>query len=463
MARDAGSFVCSSCGTSYGKWMGRCNRCGEYGTIPETPAASVASKSVGMKGGMTASNVSRPARRVADITAVQAKRTPTGIGELDRIIGGGLVAGQVVLIAGEPGCGKTTLLASVGDKFAKQGKTVLIVSGEESVEQMGVRARRIGIGADTLLLADETDSSVLLGHVEQADPDMLIVDSIQTIASPDIEGRAGSVSQVVEVAAALTRTAKSRHMVCIIVAQVTKDGTIAGPKYLEHLVDTVLFFEGDKHTSLRLLRVVKNRYGAADEVACFEQTDEGMKEVVDPSGLFLGARDTAISGTCVSVTMEGRRALLAEVQALVSPTNAPNPRRGVSGLDPARMAMLVAITEKHGKLRLYDKDTFLATVGGIRIIEPAVDLPVCLSLASAAWDIPVPLGVAAIGEVALSGDIRSCPNMGQRIAEAHRLGFSRILVPPGTKMPGGMKDGPTLIHVAHLGRALAALKDFNNV
>lgn len=460
MAKNNGQYRCSECGASSAKWMGRCPKCGEYNTISEVPEGSVASKSVGLKSTLTASMVSRPAQRVGDITAQPAHRSPTGISEFDRVIGGGLVSGQVILLAGSPGVGKSTLCLALSESVALQGKTVLMVSGEESVEQIAVRARRMNVGADTLLLADETDLSVVLGHIDDASPDFMIIDSVQAIASPDIDARAGSVSQVQDVSASLTRIAKSRGITCILIAQITKDGGIAGPKTLEHLVDTVLFFEGDKHTSLRLLRVIKNRYGAADEIACFEQVDEGIREVTDPSGLFLGERETAVEGTCVTVAMEGRRALLAEVQALVSPTNAPNPRRGVSGLDPARMAMLVAITEKHGRLRMYDKDTFLATVGGLRITEPAADLAVCLSLASAAWDKPVPLGVAAIGEVALSGDIRSCPNMGQRIAEAKRLGFRRILVPKGTKAPKGAED-IVLLSVDHLGKALAVLQALN--
>ena len=460
MARSTSTYTCSSCGASFPKWVGRCTRCNEYGTVADTPDVSSGSRAVGLKGGLTAGTVSRPAQRVQDITATPAKRTPIGIGEMDRVLGGGLVDGQVVLLAGPPGAGKSTLLLSAAESVAKQGRTVLIVSGEESAEQIGVRARRMNVDADTLLIADETDLSALLAHVEQANPDLLIVDSIQAIASPDIDGRAGSISQVQEVSAALTRVAKSRRMPCFLIAQVTKDGNIAGPKIVEHLVDSVLVLSSDRSTSLRVLSVQKNRFGSSEETAFFEQEDSGITEVVDPSGLFLADRDAPISGTCVTVTMEGRRALLAEVQALVSPTNSPNPRRGVSGLDTARMAMLVAVTERHGKLRLYDKDTFLATVGGIRIMEPAADLSVCIAIASAVWDVPLPLGVAAVGEVALSGDVRACPNIHQRISEAHRMGFSRILVPPGVKPVTG-KNGPVLIPVEHLGKAFAALRALN--
>jgi DNA repair protein RadA/Sms len=458
MPKNAHSFICSSCNAAYAKWVGKCGKCGEYGTVNEAAETHSASKSVGLKGGLKISEVKTPAKKVKDITFSQAKRTKTGISEFDRVLGGGFVPGQVILIAGEPGVGKSTLLLAAAESVANQGLTSLIVSGEESTEQIGVRAKRLGVNSDNLFIADETDMSVLLGHIEEVAPDFLVVDSIQTIASPDIEGRAGAVSQVQEVSAALTRVAKSKRMAMIIVAQITKDGNIAGPKYLEHLVDTVLYFDGDKHTSLRLLSVRKNRYGAADEVACFEQTDSGIQQVEDPSGLFLDERQEPISGTCVSVAMEGRRPLLVEIQALVSPTNSPNPRRGVSGLDYARMAMLIAVTEKHGRIRFYDKDTFLATVAGIKISEPAIDLSVCLALASAAWDIPFPTGVAAIGEVALSGDIRPVQDMHQRVGEANRLGFKKILVPEKTKY--STKDSDiVLIRVNHLGKALHVLRE----
>lgn len=416
--------------------------------------------SVGIKGDMRAASVARPARRVRDINTEAHKHASTGIGELDRVLGGGLVAGQAILLAGEPGVGKSTLLLSAAEQYAKRGKTVLYVSGEESAEQITLRARRMGVNSENLLIADETDLTVILGHIEQVQPDLVIVDSVQTIASPDVDGRAGGVAQVQEVSATLTRIAKATHIPFIVVAQVTKDGNIAGPKTLEHLVDTVLFFEGDRNSNLRLLRTVKNRFGAADEVSAFEQVDNGINEVPDPSGLFRTGRDEPVPGTCITVTMEGRRAILAEIQALVAPTNAPNPRRGVSGLDTPRMHMLVAVTERHGRIRLYDKDSYLATVAGMRINEPAADLAICLSLASAAWDTPMPQDVAAIGEVALSGDIRSVSSMTQRLNEAARLGFRRVLVPVGTKKPANAKD-LILIEVTHVARAFAALKQMS--
>ena len=456
MARATTVFACSACDSTYPKWVGKCGRCGEFGTVAERSTGASKTGSVGLKGDLRSGNVSRPARPVRTIDTKAHRHSPIGIPEFDRTLGGGLVAGQVVLIAGEPGVGKSTLLLKAAHEYARNGRTVLYVSGEESAEQITLRARRIGADAETLLIADETDLSIVLGQIEMSDPDLVIVDSVQTIASPDVDGRAGGVSQVHEVAAALTRVAKSRHMPLFLVGQITKSGEIGGPMVLSHLVDTVLFFEGDKNTSLRLLRTVKNRFGQADEVSAYEQTEDGIQEVADPSALFRTGREQPVPGTCITITMEGRRALLAEVQALVAPTNAPNPRRGVSGLDSARMAMLVAVTERHGRIRLFDKDTYIATVAGMKIQEPAADLAVCLALASAAWETALPMDVAAVGEVALSGDIRSSSNMSQRLNEAARLGFRRVLVPVGTKKP--KETDVVLIEVPHLSRALVALK-----
>jgi DNA repair protein RadA/Sms len=468
MAKSSISYECNSCQATFPRWVGKCGKCGEFGTVVEVLAAgrggSVGSAkvgSVGIKGSMTPTAVTRHAKRVSEVNPEKKKHTSTGIGELDRVLGGGLVSGQAVLIAGEPGVGKSTLLLSLAQNYAATGKTVLYASGEESVEQIAIRAQRTGANADTLYIADETDLSVILGHIQEINPDLVIVDSVQTIASPDVDGRAGGIAQVQEVSATLTRVAKATHVPFVIVAQVTKDGNIAGPKTLEHLVDTVLFFEGDRNTSLRLLRTVKNRFGQADEVAAFEQTESGINEVPDPSGLFLTGREEPVAGTCITVAMEGKRALLAEIQALVSPTNAPNPRRGVSGLDSQRMAMLTAVTERHGRIRMFDKDSFLATVAGMKITEPAADLAVCLALASAAWDKPIAQDVIALGEVALSGDVRPISNLSQRISEAARLGFKRILVPVGSKKTLTTNKGVVIIEVANLAKAFQALNQMS--
>jgi DNA repair protein RadA/Sms len=345
---------------------------------------------------------------------------------------------------------------------------VLYVSGEESVEQIGVRARRIGADSERLLLADENDLATLLGHIEEHDPALIVVDSVQTIASSDVEGRAGGVSQIVEVTQVLSRVAKSRRTPMLIVGQSTKDSSIAGPRALEHLVDTVLTFEGDRHTALRLLRAVKNRYGPADEIVCFEQAEDGLREVTDPSDLFREHRDKPVPGVCVTVTMEGRRPMLAEVQSLVTTASTPNPRRGVSGLDAARVAMLVAVTERSVRRHISDKEVYVATVGGAKLSDPACDLAVCLAIASASLGRALHGDVLAIGEVALSGDVRPVPFLAQRVAEARRLGFERILVPRGTKakLPAearGVLDGPRITEVNHLEDAFGMLRHLSVV
>jgi len=382
-----------------------------------------------------------PARPVKEIPLGEVERTSTGIEEFDRVLGGGLVAGQCVLLAGEPGVGKSTLLLEAADKFARASgkpRKVLYISGEESAEQIGIRARRIGVNADTLLIADETDLAVLLGHVEEVDPDLLIVDSVQTIASAELDGRAGGVAQVHEVTQVLTRAAKGRRMPLLLIGQSTRDNSVAGPRSLEHLVDTV------------------NRYGPADEVACFEQADDGLRQVTDPSALFRSQRDQAIPGTCIAITLEGRRALLVEVQALTTTSPGNNPMRRTTGFDNARAAMLIAVTERAARLKLWDKDVYLATVAGAKISDPGADLALCLAITSAARDSALPIDLVAIGEVALSGDVRPVPGMNQRLSEAARIGFKTALVPKSTRLPSGVK-GLRLIEVGSLADAVNAI------
>ena len=453
-------FECTACGASHPRWAGRCSQCQGWGTVEQVPEAIGPGSGVGGGRGPRAST-GRPARPVTEVSEERTRRVPTGLGEFDRVLGGGLVAGQVVLLAGEPGVGKSTLLLEVAHRFAAgSGRTVLYVSGEESVEQIAVRARRIGATAPGLLLADEQDLGVLLAQVERHDPDLVVVDSVQTVSSAEVEGRAGGVAQVQEVTQVLTRVAKSRPTPLLLVGQSTKESSVAGPRSLEHLVDSVLTFDGDRHTSLRLLRATKNRYGPADEVACFEQADDGLREVLDPSELFRGHRDVPVPGTCLTVSVEGRRAMLAEVQSLVAMAGTPNPRRGFTGLDSSRTAMLLAVTERSGSIKLTDKDVFVATVGGARLSDPGCDLAVCLALASAAWEAPVPADVVAIGEVALSGDIRPVGMTPQRVAEAVRLGYRRVLVPPGaTERLGRLPDGVRVVELGHVDRALQALRD----
>jgi DNA repair protein RadA/Sms len=458
VGKNSASYRCESCGAVSGRWYGRCPKCGEFATVVEhTPTATP-----GLRATAKANVPARPARRVSDVVHdAPLTRLSTGIGEFDRVLGGGLVAGQVCLCSGPPGSGKSTLLLAVADSVARRaGRPVLYVSGEESVEQIGVRAHRIGAVSPHLLLADDTDLGSVIGHVQAQGPELalLIIDSVQTVASTDVDGRAGGVTQTMEVAQVLTRMAKSSGTPVILVGQVTKDSTVAGPRALEHIVDTTLSLDGDKHTSLRVLRTVKNRFGSL-EVAAFEQTDAGMSEVIDPSSLFREHRDSPVPGTCVAVTMEGLRPLTAEIQSLVAATTNPNPRRGVSGLDSARTAMLIAISERAAKLRLYDKDVFLATVAGMRVSDPATDLAVCLAVISAAQGQPVPLDLIAIGEVALSGDVRPVPMLAERVAEAARLGFGRLLVPPGSRSRlNGRRPASTLVEVANLDTAIGAMR-----
>ncbi len=457
MAKSATSYRCGSCTAESAKWYGRCPRCGEFSTLVEQARA----RPTGLRAGARTAAPARPARPVTEVvTRGPVRRVRTGIGEFDRVLGGGLVAGQVCLCSGAPGSGKSTLLLAVADSVARRlERPVLYVSGEESVEQIAVRAARIGADSMHLLLADDTELAGVLGQVEATDDvALVIIDSVQTIASADVEGRAGGVTQTMEVAQVLTRFAKARGLPMILVGQVTKDSTVAGPRALEHIVDTTLSLDGDKHTALRLLRTVKNRFGSL-EVAAFEQADDGMREVLDPSSLFREHRESPVPGTCVTVTVEGHRALTAEIQSLIAPSTNPIPRRAVSGLDSSRAAMLIAVTERVARVRLGEKDVFLATVAGMRVADPAADLAVCLALVSAEREEPVPLDVAVLGEVALSGDVRPVPMLAERVAEAARLGFRRLLVPPGTA--GRVKSravGSELVEVASLKDALSALR-----
>jgi DNA repair protein RadA/Sms len=443
MAKVSSSYRCTACDATTIRWAGKCPKCGAFGTMDlQTPAAATP----GMKSNLSGTTPLRPARPVTTVAkSGPVPRITTGIGEFDRVLGGGLVAGQMCLLSGAPGSGKSTLVLAVADSLAKRLKRpVLYISGEESVEQIAIRAERIGATSEHLLLADDTELGSAIGHIDQHSPDLalVIVDSVQTMASSEIEGRAGGVTQVMEVAQAFTRVAKTRNLPIILIGQVTKDSNVAGPRALEHIVDATLSLEGDAHTSLRLLRSVKNRYGSL-EVAAFEQTDTGMAEVLDPSMLFRGHRDAPVAGTCITVTVEGNRALTAEVQALVAPTTNPNPRRGVSGLDSSRMAMLI--------------DFFLATIGGMRLSDPGSDLAVCLAVVSASQETPIALDVAAIGEVTLSGDVRPVPHMTERVSEAARLGFTRLLVPVGTQ--ARVRDKAIeLVEVPTLTRAVSAMR-----
>ncbi|MEF3117397.1 DNA repair protein RadA [Streptomyces chrestomyceticus] len=447
-AKERPSYRCTECGWTTAKWLGRCPECQAWGTVEEFGGApAVRTTAPG--------RVTTAALPIGQVDGRQATARSTGVDELDRVLGGGLVPGAVVLLAGEPGVGKSTLLLDVAAKAADADHRTLYVTGEESASQVRLRADRIGAIDDHLYLAAETDLSAVLGHLDSVKPSLLIVDSVQTVASPEIDGAPGGMAQVREVAGALIRASKERGMATLLVGHVTKDGAIAGPRLLEHLVDVVLNFEGDRHARLRLVRGVKNRYGTTDEVGCFELHDEGIIGLADPSGLFLTRRDEPVPGTCLTVTLEGRRPLVAEVQALTVDTQIPSPRRTTSGLETSRVSMMLAVLEQRGRIAALGKrDIYSATVGGVKLTEPAADLAVALALASAASDSPLPKNLVAIGEVGLAGEVRRVTGVQRRLAEAARLGFTHALVPadPG-KIPAGMR----VLEVADVGEALRVL------
>jgi DNA repair protein RadA/Sms len=429
MARPTSSYACSECGWTSVKWVGRCAECQAWGTVVErgVPVAAVRAGAV---------PEGRAARPITDLQAESVRHWPSGIAEFDRVLGGGIVPGAAILLSGEPGVGKSTLLLEVASRAARTGTRVLYVSAEESASQVRMRAERTGAltgdGADELYLAAETDLATILGHVDAVRPGLLIVDSVQTVSSAMSEGAPGQPAQVREVAGTLIRVAKERNLPVLLIGHVTKDGSIAGPRMLEHLVDVVCSFEGDRQTALRFVRSTKNRFGPTDEVGCFEMTGDGIAEVADPSGLFLSrgglhGDGLAVSGTCVTVAVEGRRALPVEVQALIVSSQAPQPRRVVNGVDASRVAMLLAVLERRCGFKLSTADVYVSTVGGIRLTEPGADLAIALAIASAVKDQALPATMAAVGEISLAGEIRPVAAAKQRAAEARRLGYTTIV------------------------------------
>lgn len=421
MARPSPAFRCTECGWTSIKWAGRCGECQTWGSVVEVADAPI--------GRVVATAVaqSRVARSITEIGAESVAHWPSGIAEFDRVLGGGVVPGAAILLSGEPGVGKSTLLLEVASRAAASGQRVLYVSAEESVSQVRLRAERTGALQPSLFLAAETDLSTILGQIDQVEPSLVIVDSVQTVSSGLTDGLAGGPAQVREVASTLIRVSKDRNLPVLLVGHVTKDGSIAGPRLLEHLVDVVLQFEGDRQTSLRFVRAHKNRFGPTDEVGCFEMTGDGIAEVADPSGLFLSRARTPVSGTCVTIAVEGRRALPVEVQALIVATQSPQPRRVVNGVDSSRVAMLIAVLERRAGLKLSGSDVYVSTVGGIRLTEPGADLAIALAIASAYSDKAFPVTQIAVGEVSLAGEIRPVSQSQQRASEARRLGFSTII------------------------------------
>ena len=440
--------TCSECGYSSPKWLGRCPECGSWGTLQEEAPVAAAAGPVRA----AALTPTSPATPITKIDAAAAHTVASGIGELDRVLGSGVVPGSVVLMAGEPGVGKSTLLLEVASRWAGLGRTALYVTAEESAGQVRARAERTGALKESLYLAAESNLDVVFGHVEQLKPSLLIVDSVQTMHAAGVEGVAGGVAQSRAVTAALTTLAKTTNMPVLLVGHVTKDGNVAGPRVLEHLVDVVLNFEGDRQSSLRMLRGIKNRFGATDEVGCFEQTADGIREAPDPSGLFLSHRGKTPDGSAVTVAMDGVRPILAEVQSLtVDPVN-KSPRRVVTGLDFNRVPMVLAVLQARCGERTNDKDAYVATVGGMRVTETATDLAVALATWSSLHEQPLPPKTVVIGEVGLAGELRRVPNLGRRLQEAARLGYERAIVPAGERL---RIDGLAVHPAATLGEAIA--------
>ncbi|APH02259.1 DNA repair protein RadA [Janibacter indicus] len=443
------TYRCSECGWTTVKWVGRCGECQAWGSVDEVGGATTRT--------LAAARVQRPAVPIREIDGEQASHRSTGVPEFDRVLGGGLVPGSVVLVAGEPGIGKSTLLLDVS---ARVGETrrVLYLTGEESAAQVRGRAERIGAVTDGLYLAAETDLSTVLAHIAQVQPDLVVVDSVQTIASSEVDGSAGNVSQVREVAGSLIQAAKEGGFAMLLVGHVTKDGSIAGPRVLEHLVDVVVQFDGDRHTRLRMVRAVKNRFGPTDEVGCFDLTDGGIIGLSDPSGLFLSSRHINVPGTCATVTLEGRRPLVVEVQSLVSPSQIPTPRRANVGLDSGRLAMIIAVLDKRAGAPIGNQDTYVSTVGGVKITEPSSDLAVAIAIASAVLDEPVPHTLLALGEIGLSGEVRPAVGVARRLTEAARLGFRTALVPVGALADAAPPPGMDVVEVTDVTAAVAEMR-----
>ncbi|HYJ50667.1 MAG TPA: DNA repair protein RadA [Microbacterium sp.] len=431
----AAAYRCTECGWTALKWVGRCGECQQWGTVVEASEPTGLNRSV-LAIAPGADRAARP------ITAVDSRDTPrrtTGVGEFDRVLGGGIVPGAAILLSGEPGVGKSTLLLEVAAQSARGGRRVLYASAEESTGQVRLRAERTGALHDELYLAAETDLATILGHIDEVKPELLIVDSVQTVSSSLSEGMAGHPSQVREVASTLIRVAKDRSLPVILVGHVTKDGSIAGPRILEHLVDVVCQFEGDRQTSLRFVRALKNRFGPTDEVGCFDMTGSGIAEVADPSALFLGHGNPE-PGTCVAIALEGRRALPVEVQALTIKSGAPNPRRIVNGVDSARVAMVLAVLEKKTGIVTSNLDVYVSTVGGVRFTEPAADLAIAIAVAGSVRNESAPQTLAAVGELSLAGEIRPVTQSAQRRSEAARLGYTELIDSRSGSIGGALND-----------------------
>jgi DNA repair protein RadA/Sms len=455
IAKAKTNYTCTECGGISNKWAGQCPACGQWNTLVETIVEAPGNHRYSTQYQGLAQTA--PVLSLADIDAIDVPRFGTGIEEFDRVLGGGLVAGGVVLIGGDPGIGKSTLLLQALANMSHR-KKVLYVSGEESGAQIALRAKRLAVDARELKLQAEIQLEKILSTLAEHKPDVAVIDSIQTVYSDALSSAPGSVAQVRECAAQLTRVAKQTGITIIMVGHVTKEGGLAGPRVLEHIVDAVLYFEGDTHSSFRLVRAIKNRFGAVNELGVFAMTEKGLKGVSNPSALFLSQHDNPVPGSCVMVTQEGSRPLLVEIQALVDTSHLPNARRLSVGLEQNRLAMLLAVLHRHAGIAAFDQDVFINAVGGVKITEPAADLAVLLAIHSSMRSKPLPRGLAVFGEVGLAGEIRPAPRGQERLREAAKLGFSIALIPKANA-PKQKIEGLTIIAVERIDEALARMRE----
>ena len=459
MAKAKTNFTCSECGAISSRWMGQCAACHAWNTMVESVQETAGVNRLSQQTPHRSLAQTAPVLSLSDIEAVDVPRFGTGIEEFDRVLGGGLVAGGVVLIGGDPGIGKSTLLLQALANISAS-KSTLYVSGEESGAQIALRARRLGVDGRELKLQAEIQLEKILGTLADLKPEVAVIDSIQTVYSDALTSAPGSVSQVRECAAQLTRVAKQTGVTIILVGHVTKEGALAGPRVLEHIVDTVLYFEGDPQSSFRLVRAIKNRFGAVNELGVFAMTEKGLKGVSNPSALFLSQHDTQVPGACVMVTQEGTRPLLVEIQALVDTSHLPNARRLSVGLEQNRLAMLLAVLHRHAGIAAFDQDVFINAVGGVKITEPAADLAVLLAINSSMRNKPLPRGLVVFGEIGLAGEIRPAPRGQERLREAAKLGFSIAMIPKAN-VPKQKIEGMTIVAVERIDEAFNKLRELD--
>jgi DNA repair protein RadA/Sms len=459
MAKPKTNFTCSECGAISSRWMGQCAACHAWNTMVESVQETAGVNRLSQQGPHKSLAQTAPVLSLSDIEAVDVPRFGTGIEEFDRVLGGGLVAGGVVLIGGDPGIGKSTLLLQALANISAS-KSTLYVSGEESGAQIALRARRLGVDGRELKLQAEIQLEKILGTLADLKPEVAVIDSIQTVYSDALTSAPGSVSQVRECAAQLTRVAKQTGVTIILVGHVTKEGALAGPRVLEHIVDTVLYFEGDPQSSFRLVRAIKNRFGAVNELGVFAMTEKGLKGVSNPSALFLSQHHTQVPGACVMVTQEGTRPLLVEIQALVDTSHLPNARRLSVGLEQNRLAMLLAVLHRHAGIAAFDQDVFINAVGGVKITEPAADLAVLLAINSSMRNKPLPRGLVVFGEIGLAGEIRPAPRGQERLREAAKLGFSIAMIPKAN-VPKQKIEGMTIVAVERIDEAFNKLRELD--